>query len=90
MREALTTLEGGQNRPVHSDQGFQYQHASWRLLLKGGGAVQSMSRKGNRNDSAVMENFFGHLKGGALPPRPVPPHRRLGCAADGRHPLVQH
>ncbi|MBT2535448.1 IS3 family transposase [Arthrobacter sp. ISL-69] len=47
---------------MHSDQGFQYQHASWRLLLKSGGAVQRMSRKGNRDDRAVMENFFGDLK----------------------------
>jgi transposase InsO family protein len=46
----------------HSDQGFQYQHASWRALLAGAGAVQSMSRKGNCYDNAVMENFFGHLK----------------------------
>jgi putative transposase len=47
---------------VHSDQGFQYQHASWRKLLLGAGAVQSMSRKGNCYDNAVMENSFGHLK----------------------------
>jgi putative transposase len=33
-----------------------------RTLLKGAGAVQSMSRKGNCYDNAVMENFFGHLK----------------------------
>ncbi len=26
------------------------------------GLVQSMSRKGNCLDNAVMENFFGHLK----------------------------
>ena len=47
---------------MHSDQGFQYRHASWRALLEGAGAVQSMSRKGNCYDNAVMENFFGHLK----------------------------
>jgi putative transposase len=62
LREALTTLEAGQQPLVHSDQGFQYQHASWRTLLEGAGAVQSMSRKGNCYDNAVMENFFGHLK----------------------------
>ncbi|WP_146129275.1 IS3 family transposase, partial [Corynebacterium diphtheriae] len=47
---------------VHTDQGFQYQHASWRTLSKSVGGVQSMSRKGNCYDYAVMENFFGHLK----------------------------
>lgn len=49
---------------VHTDQGFQYQHSSWRNLIKGIGGVQSMSRKGNCYDNAVMENFFGHLKTG--------------------------
>ncbi|MFF2244315.1 IS3 family transposase [Arthrobacter sp. NPDC058130] len=62
LREALTCLEPGQQPLVHSDQGFQYRHASWRTLLKDAGAVQSMSRKGNCYDNAVMENFFGHLK----------------------------
>ena len=62
LQRALATLESRQKPLVHSDQGFQYQHASWRKLLEGAGAVQSMSRKGNCYDNAVMENFFGHLK----------------------------
>jgi len=60
--QALTCLQPGQQPLVHSDQGFQYQHISWQALLEGAGAVQSMSRKGNCYDNAVMENFFGHLK----------------------------
>lgn len=47
---------------VHTDQGFQYQHSSWRDLIGKHHGVQSMSRKGNCYDNAVMENFFGHLK----------------------------
>lgn len=47
---------------VHTDQGFQYQHSSWRNILDDNQATQSMSRKGNCYDNAVMENFFGHLK----------------------------
>ncbi|WP_343883986.1 IS3 family transposase, partial [Glutamicibacter uratoxydans] len=47
---------------VHTDQGFHYRHWSWRNLLAEHGAVQSMSRKGNCYDNAVMENFFGQLK----------------------------
>ncbi|MGJ4082155.1 IS3 family transposase [Corynebacterium macclintockiae] len=47
---------------MHTDQGFQYQHASWRDLIGDNGGVQSMSRKANCYDNAVMENFFGHLK----------------------------
>jgi putative transposase len=62
LRAALTCLEPGQQPLVHSDQGFQYQHVSWRTLLAHAGAVQSMSRKANCYDNAVMENFFGHLK----------------------------
>lgn len=62
LRNALGLLEGGQKPLVHSDQGVQYQHVSWRTLLKHSDAVQSMSRKGNCYDNAVMENFFGHLK----------------------------
>ncbi|MET3947110.1 putative transposase [Arthrobacter sp. UYCu512] len=62
LRGALATLEDGQKPLVHSDQGFQYQHNSWRTLLADAGAVQSMSRKANCYDNAVMENFFGHLK----------------------------
>lgn len=62
LRGALATLEGGQRPLVHSDQGFQYQHPSWRALLQDAGAVQSMSRRANCYDNSVMENFFGHLK----------------------------
>lgn len=47
---------------MHTDQGFQYQHSSWRDLITGIGGVQSTLRKGNCYDNAVMENFFGHLK----------------------------
>ena len=46
----------------HSDQGWQYQHKQYQYRLKKKGIVQSMSRKGNCLDNAVMENFFGLLK----------------------------
>lgn len=62
LRQALTRLRHGEKPIVHSDQGFQYQHTSWQLLLRDAGAIQSMSRKGNCLDNAVMESFFGHLK----------------------------
>jgi putative transposase len=62
LSQALTALKDGQQPLVHSDQGFQYRHVTWRVLLEGAGAIQSMSRKGNCYDNAVMENFFGHLK----------------------------
>lgn len=59
---ALATLPPGAQPLIHSDQGFHYQHMSWQLRLVNAGAMQSMSRKGNCLDNAVMENFFGHLK----------------------------
>ena len=47
---------------LHSDQGWQYQHKQYQRMLTKKGICQSMSRKGNCLDNAVMENFFGHLK----------------------------
>ncbi len=32
---------------MHTDQGFQYQHSTWRKLIDEHGGVQSMSRKAN-------------------------------------------
>ena len=60
--DAIATLDDGEAPLVHSDQGFQYQHVTWRELIADCGAVQSMSRKGNCHDNAMIENFFGHLK----------------------------
>jgi transposase InsO family protein len=47
---------------LHSDQGWLYQSPYYRKILKDKGLIQSMSRKGNCYDNAVMENFFGILK----------------------------
>lgn len=47
---------------LHSDQGWQYQHKQYQRMLKKKGVCQSMSRKGNCLDNAVIENFFGLLK----------------------------
>lgn len=47
---------------MHSDQGWQYQMKQYQSILKQNGIKQSMSRKGNCLDNAVMENFFGTLK----------------------------
>lgn len=47
---------------LHSDQGWQYQMKQYQRRLQKKGILQSMSRKGNCLDNAVMENFFGLLK----------------------------
>lgn len=47
---------------IHSDQGWQYQMQAYQVWLKDQGIIQSMSRKGNCLDNAIIENFFGTLK----------------------------
>jgi transposase InsO family protein len=47
---------------IHSDQGWHYQMHQYEQTLKKHGITQSMSRKGNCYDNAVIENFFGILK----------------------------
>ncbi|MGY6650042.1 IS3 family transposase [Wenyingzhuangia sp. IMCC45574] len=47
---------------LHSDQGWQYQMKRYQTLLKKNNIIQSMSRKGNCLDNAIIENFFGTLK----------------------------
>ncbi|SNT42212.1 putative transposase [Bacillus sp. OK838] len=47
---------------LHLNQGWHYQMKSYSHALKTHGITQSMSRKGNCLDNAVLENFFGLLK----------------------------
>ena len=49
-------------RTFHSDRGWAYQMPAYAYVLKNNRIFQSMSRKGNCYDNAVMENFFGILK----------------------------
>ena len=50
------------NLVLHSDQGWHYQHKRYQKVLKERDITQSMSRKGNCLDNAMMENFFGLMK----------------------------
>ena len=47
---------------LHSDRGVQYASAAFRADLSAVGAVQSMSRRGNCYDNAMMESGWGSLK----------------------------
>src|SRR5690606_15068869 len=47
---------------LHSDQGWHYQMKTFANTLKENDIKQSMSRKGNCLDNALMEGFFGTLK----------------------------
>ncbi|AVS47587.1 IS3 family transposase [Escherichia coli] len=62
LNKGLESLAEGEKPLLHSDQGWQYRIKSYQSALADKGLVQSMSRKGNCLDNAVMENFFGHLK----------------------------
>ena len=59
---AFEKIPDNTNLILHSDQGWHYQHSNYRNRLKNKGIRQSMSRKGNCLDNAVIENFFGLLK----------------------------
>lgn len=62
IRNAL--VQRGKNPGIifHWEQGSQYASKEVRDLLAANGIIQSMSRKGNCYDNAVMESFFHTLK----------------------------
>ena len=62
LEKAFKKIPDGTGLILHSDQGWQYQHKQYKRMLRKKGIQQSMSRKGNCLDNAVMENFFGLLK----------------------------
>ena len=62
LSDALCLLGAKEKPVVHSDQGWQYQMAFYQKQLQDKGLIQSMSRKGNCLDNAVIESFFGTLK----------------------------
>lgn len=62
LEKALEIIPDTKGMIIHSDQGWHYQQKRYQEILAERGIIQSMSRKGNCLDNAVMENFFGHLK----------------------------
>ena len=62
LDKAFEKIPDNTNLILHSDQGWQYQHKQYQRMLREKGIRQSMSRKGNCLDNAVIENFFGLLK----------------------------
>lgn len=62
LKKAVKKLPEGAKPLLHSDQGWQYQMKAYQQELRKCRIKQSMSRKGNCLDNAVMENFFGILK----------------------------
>ncbi|WP_233522459.1 IS3 family transposase [Chitinophaga silvatica] len=62
LKKAINKLPKDASPILHSDQGWQYKMQQYQELLKQNDIIQSMSRKGNCLDNAVIENFFGILK----------------------------
>jgi transposase InsO family protein len=62
LKKAFKKIPNNTNLTLHSDQGWQYQMKEYQKLLRKKGIIQSMSRKGNCLDNAIIENFFGILK----------------------------
>ncbi|MED3562544.1 IS3 family transposase, partial [Bacillus xiapuensis] len=62
LEQALEVLNPEDKLILHSDQGWHYQMDKYQKTLKDRNITQSMSRKGNCLDNAVIENFFGILK----------------------------
>lgn len=47
---------------LHSDQGWQYQHITYRQILKEKELNNQCLEKGTSADNVFMESFFGVLK----------------------------
>jgi transposase InsO family protein len=64
LDEALNQTKAHRHKSLmlHSDQGWHYQMPQFSDTLKNNQIKQSMSRKGNCLDNALMEGFFGTLK----------------------------
>jgi len=63
LKEALNQIPVLDYRTtVHTDQGIQYQHHHWQIVLKDHRAFQSMSRKATCLGNAAVESFFYIMK----------------------------
>ena len=62
LQQVLPLVTQETSLVIHSDQGWHYQMKRYRHDLRERNIQQSMSRKGNCLDNAVIESFFGLLK----------------------------
>ncbi len=57
LEQAFERLTDEDKPLIHSDQGWHYRMPHYQHALKKRNITQSMSRKGNCYENAVMENF---------------------------------
>lgn len=62
LKKAFRKVKVLEGLTLHSDQGWQYQMKEYQKMLADKGIIQSMSRRGNCIDNAVIESFFGTIK----------------------------
>jgi putative transposase len=67
---------------VHSDQGFQYQHPSWRTLLADAGLEQSMSRRANWPGQLDRRELLQPPQRGTVQPRHLRHRGRVTAELD--------
>ena len=67
LDQLLAKMPEGATPVLHSDMGWQYQHAAWCGRLKDAGIVQSMSRKGNCIDNGATRAGLRPHEGRVLP-----------------------
>lgn len=63
LERAIARRRPGKGLMVHTDRGSQFASHAFRNLLERHGFMQSMSRKGDCWDNAVVESFFHSFKG---------------------------
>ncbi len=66
-----TQLNKLENILIHSDQGILYRTIRYHEFLESKHIVQSMSRRGNCYDNAVVESFFGTFKSETIKILPI-------------------
>lgn len=74
LRLALVARRPAPGLLFHSDQGCQYTSKAFGELLSREQIIQSMSRRGNCWDNAVVERFFRSLKAERVRNQPYPTH----------------
>ncbi len=62
LRRAIAQRRPESGLIFHSDRDVQYAGNRFRKILQEHGIIQSMSKKGDCYDNAVMESFFDTLK----------------------------
>ncbi len=75
LRVAVESRKPAQGLLFHSDQGCQYTAQAFRDYLTDEHIVQSMSRRGNCWDNAVVERFFRSLRTERIRKRIYPTHK---------------